>query len=89
MLRIVQCVGEAGAPVTEIARNDEECVCAHEVRRENASECFLFLLVDGSNQDWDDRYFFPNGRDLGCFRNFMRAPRGRTEFTYPSNILRT
>ena len=49
ILRIVQCVGEAGAPVTEIARNDEECVCAREVRRENASECFLFLLVDGSN----------------------------------------
>lgn len=49
VLRIVQCVGEAGAPVTEIARNDEESVCAREVRRENVSECFLFLLVDGSN----------------------------------------
>ena len=49
ILRIVQCVGEAGAPVTEIARNDEECVCACEVRCENASVCFLFLLVDGSN----------------------------------------
>jgi hypothetical protein len=59
ILRIVQCVGEAGAPVTEIARNDEECVCAREVRSENASECFLFLLVDGSNKDRDDGDFFP------------------------------
>lgn len=49
ILRIVQCVGEAGAPVAEIARNDEECVCAREVRRENASEHLLFLLVDGSD----------------------------------------
>lgn len=49
ILRIVQSVGEAGAPVTEIARNDEECVRAREVGRENASEYFLFLLVDSSN----------------------------------------
>ena len=38
VLRIVQCVREAGSPVTEIARNDEECVCTREVRRENSSE---------------------------------------------------
>lgn len=54
--------------MTEIARNDEECVCAREVRRENASEHLLFLLVDGSDQDWDDGYFFPNG-GIGLIRN--------------------
>ena len=49
ILRIVQGVGEAGAPVTEIARDDEECVCAREVRCENAPECFLLRFVDGPN----------------------------------------
>lgn len=49
ILRIVQRVGKAGAPVTEIAGNDEECVRTREVRRKNASVCFLFLLVNGSN----------------------------------------
>ena len=41
--------GEAGAPVTEIAGDDEECVCVREVRCENVSECFLFRFVDGPN----------------------------------------
>lgn len=49
ILRIVQCVGKAGAPVTEIAGNNEECVRTREVRRKNAAVCFLFLLVNGSD----------------------------------------
>jgi hypothetical protein len=48
ILRKVQCVGKARAPMTKVARNDEECVCAREVRRKDAPECFLFLLVNGS-----------------------------------------
>ena len=46
---MVECVGEPGAPVTKVARDDEECIFAREIRREDTTECFLFLLVDGSN----------------------------------------
>lgn len=49
VLRIVKRVGESGAPVTKVTRDDEECVLAREIRREDATERFLFLLVDGSN----------------------------------------
>jgi len=49
VLWIVKRVGEPGAPVTKVTRDDEECVFAREIRREDATECFLFLLVDGSN----------------------------------------
>lgn len=73
MLRIVKCVREPGAPVTKVTRDDEECVFAREVRREDATEFFLFLLVDGSNEDRDDGDFFPGreesfrgSRVLGC-----------------------
>src|SRR5579863_3722459 len=47
ILGIVKCVGEPGAPMTKVTGDDEECVCAREVWREDATERFLFLLVDG------------------------------------------
>ena len=49
VLWIVQRVGEPGAPVTKVTRDDEECVWAREVWREDATERFLFLLVNGPN----------------------------------------
>jgi hypothetical protein len=64
MLRIVKCVREPGAPVTKVTRDDKECIFAHEVRREDATEFFLFLLVDGSNEDRDDGDFFPGREEL-------------------------
>lgn len=73
MSRIVKRVRKPGAPVTKVARDDEECVFAREVWREDATEFFLFLLVDGSNEDRNDRNFFPGreesfrgSRVLGC-----------------------
>lgn len=49
VLWIVKRVGEPGAPVTKVTRDDEERVFARNIWREDATEYFLFLLVDGSN----------------------------------------
>jgi hypothetical protein len=64
ILRIVKRVGEPCAPVTKVTRDDEERVCTREVWREDATERFFFLLVDGPNENRDDGDFFPDREEL-------------------------